>query len=630
MAPGYIPDETVEEIRSRSDIVAVIEAYVPLKRRGYDYWACCPFHQEKTPSFKVSSQQQSYYCFGCQQTGNVFSFVMARENLDFPAAVRLLAQRAGVIIAETTGPDGAEARQRASKRERIFEVLARVANWYHQLLTRPEGAPAASYLHSRGIAVDAWKTFQLGYAPDAWDATLQWAQQHGYDAQLLVEAGLAIDSDKTPGHYYDRFRGRLIFPICDELGRVIGFSARLLDPEVKAAKYINTPETLLFHKSSVLYGLHLARQAFRSLGAALVCEGQLDVIACHRAGQNNAVAPQGTAFTEEQARMLKRFTDKVVFAFDSDAAGIKAARRSISVALDAQLQPTVVVLPDGADPDSLLATGGPEALVQVIADAQDALPYVLSLARQQHVQETPQALDQIVAEVLAVIAHVQAPVARAAYCQWLAGELHLPESAVREALQRQSKASFSAGRKPNAPAPMSAALLPTTATVPPMAGNAAGTSAGNDMLHKSLGILLDLALHHEQIAVELCNLDHEILSSTAAGRALNMVLGLSQQGEWQLARQELGADQDIIRCPEVGKALMNSEFAAAVEAAAAPDQQQQLLQRLRQAATDCQTALERHYLDKRLEQLSLQLQSAAGDQARALLEEYQQLVRRKH
>jgi DNA primase len=375
-----IPSETIEQIAAANDIVELVGSYFPLKRAGANFKALCPFHQEKTPSFMVSPSRQTFHCFGCGAGGSAFRFVMEYEHVDFPAAVRKLAARAGITIVETRG--AADDDRQYKTRDKLLKLHAEAAEWFHENLTKREiGEPARKYLKQRGIAGEIAKRWQLGFAPDEWDAFGSWARGEGYEPRDLVESGLikTKDDDQTSNlnlrTSYDRFRGRIMFPICNEVGEVIAFSGRLLKDEEGAAKYLNSPETPLFRKGNVLFGLHKSKRALIEANCAIVCEGQLDLITLFEAGITNAVAPQGTAFTENQARILKRFADEVVLCFDSDAAGAKAAERSLDALLENDFMIRVVELPQGEDPDSLVRRDGKEKFEELIARARDFFDY---------------------------------------------------------------------------------------------------------------------------------------------------------------------------------------------------------------------------------------------------------------
>jgi DNA primase len=382
---GTIPSETIEQIAAANDIVEVIGSYFPLKRAGANFKALCPFHQEKTPSFMVSPSRQTFHCFGCGVGGSVFRFVMDYEHVDFPSAVRKLAARSGITIVEKRG--AADEERQYETRRTLLKLHAEAAEWFHENLVKREvGEPARKYLKQRGIAAEIAKRWQLGYAPHEWDAFGSWARARGYDARDLITSGLVRTKDEADSDQnqtsnlkaqtsYDRFRGRIMFPIHNDVGEVIAFSGRLLKDEEGTAKYLNSPETPLFRKGNVLFGLHKTKRALIEADCAIVCEGQIDLISLFEAGITNVVAPQGTAFTENQARILKRFVDEVVLCFDSDAAGAKAAERSLDALLQNDLIVRVVELPVGEDPDSLVRREGKEKFENRVASAQDFFDY---------------------------------------------------------------------------------------------------------------------------------------------------------------------------------------------------------------------------------------------------------------
>ncbi|HEY9173260.1 MAG TPA: DNA primase [Verrucomicrobiae bacterium] len=371
---GFFSPQTLEQIRAASDVVEVIGSYLPLKRAGANFVALCPFHKEKTPSFHVNPHRQIFHCFGCHKGGDVFTFVKEYENIPFPDAVRRLAERAHIVIEFEQNPAHQETRQIKDRLLQIHEQIAQ--RWQNALANEAAGQAARDYLARRGVSEEAVKLFRLGAAPEAWDDTVNWARSKGFDLALVEQAGLILRKEGTD-RYYDRFRGRLMFPICDEQGRVIAFSGRVLNPEQKGGKYVNSPETPIFTKSKVFYGLDKSKRAVLDAGFAVICEGQLDLIACYMAGVRNIVAPQGTAFTAEHARLLKRYVDEVVLCFDSDDAGQNAAVHALDHLLASGLAVRVAVVPAPHDPDSFIKAAGGEAFSQLITDAEDFFDYYL-------------------------------------------------------------------------------------------------------------------------------------------------------------------------------------------------------------------------------------------------------------
>src|SRR5450432_3057840 len=377
-----ISPATIERIRGASDIVDVIGASVPLKKAGANFTALCPFHKEKTPSFNVNPHKQIFHCFGCHKGGDVFTFVKEYENIGFVDAARRLAERAKIPIEFDQNP--AEQQSRHLK-DQLLELHEQITQrWQNCMLNEAAGQPAREYLKKRGVSDAAIKLFRLGAAPDAWDDTVNWAKTKGHDLAIVEKAGLIIkkfeiqDPKAETRNYYDRFRGRLMFPIGDEQGRVIGFSGRILSGDEKTAKYVNSPETPIFTKSKVFFGLDKSKRALLDAQSAIVCEGQLDLIACFMAGVQNVIAPQGTAFTDQHARILKRYVDEVVLCFDSDNAGQNAIVRSLDHLLASGLAVRVAVVPSPHDPDSFIKANGGEAFRKLVENAEGFFDYFLN------------------------------------------------------------------------------------------------------------------------------------------------------------------------------------------------------------------------------------------------------------
>lgn len=365
-----IPDDQVEEVRARADIVEIIGEVVPLKKAGREYRGNCPFHEEKTPSFYVNPGKGVYNCFGCGAKGDVFNFVRERLGMEFIEAVKYVAGRAGVEVREVKSGLAEE----DDPRRPLYEANAFAQKWFRDQLLHPEaGAAAQAYLEERGIDGETAERFGLGYAPDEWRALREAAGQHGITPELLLEVGLLTTSENSPDPY-DRFRGRLIFPIEAVGGRIVGFGGRVIGPGGPGQpKYLNSPETPIYHKGETLYGLHRARHAIRRDDLVLVVEGYMDVVALSSAGFENAVAPLGTAMTEEQARLIRRYSARALLLYDSDRAGLKATFRAGDALLAQGVHPSVVTLPDGEDPDTLVRKQGASALRSFLDGAVDVL-----------------------------------------------------------------------------------------------------------------------------------------------------------------------------------------------------------------------------------------------------------------
>jgi DNA primase len=364
---GLIPPHLLEQIRAANDIVDVIGSYLPLKRSGTNFRALCPFHREKTPSFNVNPHHQIFKCFGCGKGGDVFTFVREYESLEFMDAVRRLAERASIPIEFENNP---AAQQQKHIKEVLWNIHEQITQrWQNALANEAGGQIARDYLQKRGVNNEAVKLFRLGCALEVWDDTVNWAKSKGHDLAVVEQAGLIIKKEGTD-RYYDRFRGRLIFPICDEQGRVIGFSGRVLSGDEKTAKYVNSPETPIFTKGKVFFGLDKSKRALLDEEFAIICEGQLDLIACYMAGVQNVIAPQGTALTNDHARILKRYVEEVVLCFDADNAGQNAAVRSLDPLLAAGLAIRVASVPNGKDPDDFIKANGGAAFRDIIDKAE--------------------------------------------------------------------------------------------------------------------------------------------------------------------------------------------------------------------------------------------------------------------
>jgi DNA primase len=443
---GTIPTQTIEQIAAANDIVEVIGIYFPLKRAGSTFKALCPFHQEKTPSFTVSPSRQTFHCFGCGAGGSVFRFVMDYEHLDFPAAVKKLATRVGIPVIEERGSGSGEDDRQHETRRAMLQLHAEAAEWFHENLVKSKvGAPAREYLKGRGIDRRIAKDWQIGFAPESWDAFLNWALERGYQQRLLLESGLVTRRDESAGEDkgYDRFRNRIMFPIHNDVGEVIAFSGRILDKEAEAAKYVNSPETPLFRKGRVLFGLHKTKRGLIEADCAIVCEGQLDLITLFEAGITNVVAPQGTAFTENQARILKRFVSEVVLCFDADAAGQKAAERSLDALLQNNLVVRVAEMAAGEDPDSMVRTKGRDEFEKRVAAARDFFDWWIERETSAADLDSLGAKMQVARKLAETIGRVQDPVMRGEVANRASARIGVPRTDFERLLSKPSRERFS-------------------------------------------------------------------------------------------------------------------------------------------------------------------------------------------
>ena len=463
--PGFFSTSTLEQIRAASDIVDVIGSYLPLKRAGANFVALCPFHKEKTPSFNVNPHRQIFHCFGCHKGGDVFAFVKEYESLDFPEAVRRLAERAKIPLEYEQGAGEQQARH---LKERLLQIHEQITlRWQGALANEAGGQIARDYLARRGVSAEAVKLFRLGYAPDLWDDTVNWARSKGHEPALVEQAGLILRKEGGAGHY-DRFRGRLMFPICDEQGRVIGFSGRILAGDEKTAKYVNSPETPIFTKSKVFFGLDKSKRALLDAGGAIVCEGQLDLIACFMAGVQNIVAPQGTAFTADHARILKRYVEEVVLCFDSDEAGQNAAVRSLDSLLASGLAVRVAVVPTPHDPDSFIKASGGAAFMQLIERADGFFDFYLNRLCATNAVTTDKGRLAVLHAMSEAIHKTANLVLIDKYAQKTAFRLGVSPDAVRAEFRKLSRAVRSPVREDRTGAFADTAAPPPPAPVPPL------------------------------------------------------------------------------------------------------------------------------------------------------------------
>jgi len=367
---GRIPEDVIQKVIDATDIVDLIGSHVQLKRAGSTFKGLCPFHNEKTPSFNVSPSRQNYKCFGCGEGGSAIGWLMSYENLPFVDAVKKLADRANIIIREEVEDPQADKLRR--RRSQLVDLNNKTARFYHQLaMSHPDAEHVREYLKSRGFDKELCERWLIGWAPADPNVYFDWVKQQGFKGRDLVTAGMAAQKDENDPRrgLYLRLKDRLMFPIHNDYGDVLGFSGRQLRHDPKSGKYINTPETPLFKKSKIIFGLDRARKPMRDAKYALICEGQIDVIACHEAGLTHAVAGLGTAFTDEHAKLLKRFTDKVILCYDADAAGIKASSRAFKELAGAGISVRYAQMPPGDDPDTYIQAQGAEKFRALIEQA---------------------------------------------------------------------------------------------------------------------------------------------------------------------------------------------------------------------------------------------------------------------
>ena len=418
-----IPAQFIDELVARCDIVDVVSDYVPLTQKGGSYWGLCPFHGEKTASFHVAPDRQIYHCFGCKKGGGAISFVMELENLPFPEAVRLLSKRAGLVFPEEAQGD----RNASKRRERLLLLNKEAARFfYNELQSGGQAEVAGRYLQSRGLSQGTAKSFGLGFAPDGWDNLLTAMGAKGYTKQELIDAGLSV-SNKN-GRIYDRFRNRLMFPIIDLRGDVIGFGGRVLDDGTP--KYLNSPDTVVFNKSENLFGLNLARKT--KLGRIVLTEGYMDTIALYQAGFDCAVASLGTAFTPQHARLLSRFTQEVVIAYDSDTAGVSAAKRAIPLLEKTGIRVKVLQIQGAKDPDEYIKLYGRESFAQLLNQSEEHMDYLLTQIQGGYRLEEPAQKVSFAKEAAAAIADLPSSVEREIYAGRTASMVGIEKEAMMQ------------------------------------------------------------------------------------------------------------------------------------------------------------------------------------------------------
>ncbi len=414
-----IPDSVIEDIKSANDIVDVISERIPVKKAGRSYKASCPFHDEKTPSFNINTERQIYHCFGCGVGGNVITFVMEYDKIGFLEAVRELAQRAGISLPERGGA--------AETDDPVYSANALALGYFRECFKGQEGGAARDYWRGRGIGEDITEMFQIGYAKPGWDGLLKKAAGEKVSPVVLEEAGLVIKRDK--GGHYDRFRDRLIFPLLWTGNRAVGFGGRALDDS--EPKYLNSPETRVYHKGSYLYGLAQARPALRASREAILVEGYMDLLSLYEAGFHNTVASSGTALTPEQARLISRYADRVFVVYDGDAAGTVAATRAAELLVRMGVKVRVASMPEGSDPDSLVREKGPSAMKDALSTARDFIDFLLSVDP----TETADDRERVARKLIETVSRIEDPIKADLMLEKVAAALSIGRGALTRALE---------------------------------------------------------------------------------------------------------------------------------------------------------------------------------------------------
>lgn len=435
-----IPQESIEQVLAATRIEDLIGSYIPIKRAGSGFKALCPFHNEKTPSFNITPARQTFHCFGCGKGGDAIAFVREYENLPFADAVRKLAARVGIPIIEVDSDPNADRTRRL--RGRMLDLHREAAAFFHRLLLRsPEAAHAREYLKSRGFGKEMAVRWHLGWIPESPRLFLDWARGKGYNGRDLVNSGLAAQRDENDPRsgLYLRFRDRLMFPIRNEIGDIIAFSGRVLQEGKPGGKYVNSPETPLFRKGNVLFALDRAKKPILKEKSVLLCEGQIDAICCHEQGIEHAIAPLGTAFTNQHARLLRRYAKSVVLCYDGDNAGFAGAEKAFLQLIGEGLSVRAVELPKGDDPDTFLKSHGTEAFRELLANARDFFDFKLDRASNAGTLATANGRATLGTECAVLLAAMSDHVARDAQINHVATRLQLPSNGLREAVSRAGR-----------------------------------------------------------------------------------------------------------------------------------------------------------------------------------------------
>jgi DNA primase len=448
------PQTFIDDLKRQADIVRVVQDYVTLKRKGANWMACCPFHQEKTPSFSVNPSKDIFYCFGCQKGGSVFNFVMEMERVSFPEAVKIVAEKVNMPLPEMQEDKRFEARRKEA--DEVVQLNSWALEWWERMLAEggAESKAARDYIEGRGITEETRQTFRLGYAPDSWDGLGSYLKRKGASAGQIERSGLVVKKDA--GGFYDRFRGRVIFPVLDAQGRAVAFGGRVMG--TGEPKYLNSPETAAYTKGRHLYGLHQTRDEIRRKKFAILVEGYLDLIIPYQFGVRNAVASLGTALTPEQARLLGRFARRVVVNYDGDRAGVAAAKRAIETLLAEDFDIKVLVLPEGTDPDEFIKASGVEAYNERRGAALPHIQFVLDQAMRDRNLRRPADKAEAVEEVLPFLRAVRNKIQKREYFDMTMDALRVEEPALRRELWQTVAKSPATAITAGAQADSSAAL----------------------------------------------------------------------------------------------------------------------------------------------------------------------------
>ena len=433
MPAGTITDNIKEEIRSRCDIVDVISEYIPLKQQGKGFIGLCPFHDDTKPSLNVSRNLQIFKCYSCNAAGDIFTFLMKYQKMTYPEAVKALATRCGVALSEASQEEKAS----TQLKDDLKNLNKFAVDYYHKLLLNsPAGNTALTYLKKRGIDDNTIISFKLGFSLSSWDDFLKASKKAEFSQKTVLQGGFILDG-KNQGNYYDRFRGRIMFPIFDTRGEPIAFGGRILDPESSEAKYINSPETPLYNKSRTLYNLNLAQRAIQKEGRAVLVEGYMDAIACFQADVHNVIASLGTSLTETHVKLLKRYTDEVMIAYDSDRAGTDATSRGLNLLVKGDIKVRILTIDSGKDPDDYIRENGAEAFGKLLSNAVDIVDYRIDSIQKQIGIDSVDGKKQAVSDLVVTLASMSNQIERSEYVKRCADKLNVEENYIWQQLAKQ-------------------------------------------------------------------------------------------------------------------------------------------------------------------------------------------------
>lgn len=515
MKSRLISDSVISEIQLKTDIVELISSYTSLKKVGNTFKACCPFHQEKTPSFVVNQDRQFYHCFGCGKGGNAFTFIREKEGLDFVGAVHFLADRCGIVI-ETVKDDGSSKSGNASIREKLFAIQNNISEWFMGNLTKQTGRDGDNYLKSRNISREIIELYKIGFTPDSFDSAVSYLKTLNYSDEEIIESGIGLKKEGT-NKLFDRFRNRVMFSISDERGRIVGFSGRAITKEFFGGKYVNSPETPIFKKGFVLYGLNIARPAIKEKEFVILCEGQIDVISMYKAGYKNAVAPQGTAFTEDQARMLKRYTDCVYICFDGDEAGIKATSRAVEILLGLDFYINVISLPKGEDPDSMFEKYGANEIEKYVSASKNFFDYMISIYSNRHNLNSPEGKSAIAREAVILLSKIKNNITRASFAAHLSNLLSIND----KTLFKEIDFIIRNGEKKHEHQVLNESSIKVE-------------EDADSLILDAQATLLELVIADKSIGRRLSNeLSADMIGNGTIGEALNSAIGMVLNDEWE-------------------------------------------------------------------------------------------------